>query len=134
MNLFIPHHDAGRAGFFSSFSGRGRHDSLDVTVIPLDDLLPSIGRSRPVLIKIDAEGSEFDVLEGARRIIAASQPAIMVELNPWSASSAGRRPRDLLDLLTELGYRWFATSQSFPAPVDVLQLDLSKQTNLLARM
>ena len=134
MSLFIPHHDAGRAGFFSGFSGRARHDSLDVTVMPLDDLLPSIERSHRVLIKIDVEGSEFDVLEGARRIIAASRPAIMVELNPWSASSAGRRPRDLLDLLTGLGYRSFATSQSFPATVDVLQIDLSKQTNLLARM
>ena len=134
MSLLIPRHDTGRAGFFSGFSGRAQHHRVDVTVIPLDDLLPSIERSHRVVIKLDVEGSELDVLEGARRIIAASRPAIIVELNPWSASSAGRGPGDLLDFLTAVGYRSFATSQSFPATVDVRQMDLSKQTNLLARM
>jgi FkbM family methyltransferase len=134
MNLFIPRHDSGRAGFFSGFSGRAPHDRSDVPVMPLDDLLESIRRSHRVLLKIDVEGSEFDVLEGARKIIASARPAVMIELNPWSASSAGKRPGDLLDLLTALGYVSFATSQSFPATVTVAQIDLSKQTNILALM
>lgn len=134
MNLLIPRHDSGRAGFFSGFSGRARHDRSDVSVMPLDNLLQSIGGSHRVLLKIDVEGSEFDVLEGARRVIASTRPAVMIELNPWSAAEAGKRPGDLLDFLTGLGYRSFTTSQSFPATVAVSQIDLSKQTNILALM
>jgi FkbM family methyltransferase len=134
MQLLIPHHDSGRAGFFTAFSGRTRHQRLDVNVIPLDDLLPSTLHSERVLLKIDVEGSELDVIEGARRLIGARRPAIMVELNPWSASAAGRGTGDLLRLLMALGYSSFATSQSFPATVDIPEMDLSKQTNILALM
>jgi FkbM family methyltransferase len=134
MQLLIPHDDSGRAGFFSGFSGQTRHRRLDVNVMPLDDLLPSIEHSERVFLKIDVEGSEFDVIEGARRMIAARRPAMMIELNPWSAQSAGRRPGDLIELLMTLGYSSFATPQSFPATEDVPRIDLSKQTNILALM
>jgi hypothetical protein len=102
--------------------------------MPLVELLESIEGARRMLLKVDVEGSEFDVLEGARKIIAARRPAIMIEINQWSASSAGKSPGELLDLLTALGYKSFATSQSFPATLDISQIDLSKQTNVLARM
>jgi FkbM family methyltransferase len=134
MKLLVPQNDSGRAGFFKGFSGRARHTHSDVTVMPLDELLESIDGSRRMLLKVDVEGSEFDVLEGARKIIAARRPAIMIEINQWSASSAGKSPGELLDLLTALGYKSFATSQSFPATLDISQIDLSKQTNVLARM
>ena len=42
-----------------------------------------IAEGRPVdLIKIDVEGREFEVLLGARRVLAESRPAILIEIQP----------------------------------------------------
>jgi hypothetical protein len=66
-----------------------------VQVIPLDQLaLPSVS-----LIKIDVEGMEHGVLEGARETIRLQRPVLFVENNKKEKSA------DLLHLLFELGYR-----------------------------
>ncbi len=46
-------------------------------IVPVDDL---IGDGRCDMIKIDAEGMEFDVLDGARGLIAREKPLIWVEV------------------------------------------------------
>jgi FkbM family methyltransferase len=64
-----------------SVSNRGatrlvRNAAGQVRSSPLDDLIAG-----PVdFIKIDVEGMELDVLAGARRIVAASRPRIMIEV------------------------------------------------------
>jgi FkbM family methyltransferase len=133
MQLLVPHHDSGRAGFLGGFSGRSRHHRTDVEIIPLDNILGSVGEAGRLLVKIDVEGSEFDVLEGARELIARKHPTLMIELNPWSLRAAGKQPADLLELLAAMGYQSFATSESFPATVPVGAIDLRRQTNILAR-
>lgn len=52
-------------------------DNGDINVKTLDDLM---GDDRVDFIKIDAEGMELDVLEGAARIIARDRPVIWVEV------------------------------------------------------
>jgi len=48
-----------------------------VDVIPLDDL-----QLRPDIIKIDAEGFDFEVLTGLKGTIAAHRPHVLVEYSP----------------------------------------------------
>lgn len=52
-------------------------DQGEISVVSIDDY---IDKSRDVvLLKIDVEGLELSVLEGARRVIARSKPTIFVE-------------------------------------------------------
>jgi FkbM family methyltransferase len=55
---------------------------------------------RVSFIKIDAEGAEFDVLSGARALLASDQPIVLCEI------SGGRPPaeRDVFALMRQLDY------------------------------
>ena len=55
------------------------------------------------LVKVDVEGAELDVLQGATRIVADGIPLI-VELAPACQIAAGRQPRDLIEFLLSVGY------------------------------
>jgi FkbM family methyltransferase len=74
-----------------------------VPVVALDGL----DLKRPVrLIKMDVEGAEPQVLEGARRILAEDRPAILSELHPTQLERAsGTTAAGYLQSLTALGYR-----------------------------
>lgn len=51
-------------------------DIFDVETVRLDDL----GLPDPAFIKIDVEGHELAVLEGAERLLARARPALLLEL------------------------------------------------------
>lgn len=132
--LLVPADDTGRSGMFPAFSGKGRHSSVPVEVITLDSLLSEHAISGRLFIKIDVEGSELRVLAGARRMITAHEPVMMVELNPWSAAAANGSTSALVDMLATLGYRKFSTATSFPRQLQRSDLPMEGQHNLLAMM
>jgi FkbM family methyltransferase len=128
-DLLIPEDDSGRAGFFAGFSGQRKHASQRVPVTTLDWILRDVPRTGPCLIKIDVEGSEMDVLAGALRSIEELKPAIIIELNPWSAAAAGRTTHDVLERLVSLGYNRFSESSSYPLTGEI---PTEKQVNVIA--
>ena len=70
-----------RDASWSHLADRGRHkatrEERDVEVVRLDDLdLPP-----PDLVKIDVEGSEVAVLDGAARVLREHRPVLVVELH-----------------------------------------------------
>lgn len=89
----IPVYERGNLGNVGSFAwGAGG----DATLLRrLDDY----GLRGVRLMKIDVEGMEVDVLEGARGTIAAERPVLYVENNVADRSTA------LIDRLFDLGYR-----------------------------
>jgi FkbM family methyltransferase len=76
--------------------------SLEVDVVPLDELVPG-----PLdVLKIDVEGAELQVLEGARRLLADSpRLRVLVEWNPTRLAIAGHQPLELLERLRAAGLR-----------------------------
>jgi len=82
-----------------------RTETITVAVERLDDVLPA--DYAPTLIKIDVEGAELGVLEGARATLAAHHPLIVFEHGLGSADHYGTTPHALHDLLTALDYRVF---------------------------
>jgi len=83
-----------------------RVTTISVPTRRLDDALPP--GYVPALIKIDVEGAELQVLEGARRTLAAHRPTLVLEHGLGSADHYGTRPEQLHDLLVAgLGYRIF---------------------------
>lgn len=64
----------------------------------------------PNVIKIDTEGSEIWVCQGARRILAQSRPALIIATHPaWLPR--GQRIDDLFTLLSGYGYRVAASDR-----------------------
>jgi precorrin-6B methylase 2 len=59
----------------------GRSVDLDGKVVSIDQLVFDRGVRRPQFLKIDVEGSELDVLHGARRLLAESRPRLLVEVH-----------------------------------------------------
>jgi FkbM family methyltransferase len=73
-----------------------------VPIVALDDIdLP-----RPVaFVKMDVEGAEPFVVEGARRLLATDRPTILSEIHVAQlAAVAGRTPADFVAALASLGY------------------------------
>lgn len=70
-------------------------------LVPLDDVWRDEGRPRVDAIKIDVEGAESDVLAGARDLLTAHHPLLIVEAPTESAA------RTVTSDLTPYGYRRF---------------------------
>jgi len=71
---------------------------IPVRTVALDGLLAAGKITAPAMMKIDVEGAELQVLKGARRLLAASRPALFIEIH---SRPLGRECRDFL---VPLGY------------------------------
>jgi FkbM family methyltransferase len=78
---------------------------ITVPMVTLDDTLAG----RPIdVIKVDVEGFEQQVLEGARRILTNQRGrprAILVEVHPFAWPESGTTSASFLGLLDEMSYR-----------------------------
>ena len=54
---------------------------ITVSVRKLDTVIDEVGLPKPDFIKMDVEGAEVDVLEGASRTIAIARPLFLIELH-----------------------------------------------------
>jgi FkbM family methyltransferase len=84
---------------------------IDVEVSTLD---AEIADMKPSIIKIDVEGAEGAVLEGARSVLARARPIVIFEHVPDAAALYGGVLEAPWDLLTELGYRIFSVTGDGP--------------------
>jgi len=75
---------------------------------------------RPDVIKIDVEGAEFAVLEGARDILAEARPLLVVSVHPQHLAALGRDVNELHALAAASGY---TVSDTDGNPVETFQLD-----------
>lgn len=75
-----------------------------VAVRPLDALVREAGIARLDLIKIDVEGFEWPVLQGARSTIAKFRPPIIFEFDANYAPRGGGTPELLWDFFAGQGY------------------------------
>jgi len=89
-------------------------ESFEVPVTTLDALLA--GR-RPRVIKIDVEGTELDVLRGARQTIATARPIVLFEHQPVSDEGAAQS-RAIHELFTAASYRLFDVDGDGPLDTD----------------
>ena len=58
----------------------------EVRSVRLDDLLPELGidiRDKRLCIKMDVEGAELNVLEGAQNLLKNKNISILMETHPW---------------------------------------------------
>jgi FkbM family methyltransferase len=83
----------------------------------LDDVLEREGGAAPDVIKMDVEGAEFAVLQGARRLLEARRPLLLLELSDAALRQQGSSAAEVLTLLRGLGYVIFTFSPVTGRPV-----------------
>jgi FkbM family methyltransferase len=81
------------------YPGREEVEMLTVRVEDLDSALPD--GYVPSLIKIDVEGAEREVLEGAIDTIRTHQPIVVLEHGRGAAPYYDTRPADIFELLCD---------------------------------
>lgn len=80
--------------------------SASVRVVRLDDDARDAGLPAPDLMKIDVEGMELAVLQGAAGLLKA-HPALYIELHGSDAENKRANARAVIDFLRAHGYRKF---------------------------
>ena len=78
-----------------------------VKVVNIDDWFKTSGLSKIDVIKLDIEGSEFDVLKGMKKVLQKQKPILIVEVNPVTLSMFNLKPSDICDYLKQLNFEGF---------------------------
>lgn len=107
---------AGIADGHASLSDQGRSDftTVECPVRRLDDVLDEARAGAVSFVKMDVEGAERSVLEGAGRLLARSAPPIwLVEMARATTRTFGYGPDALVDLLRSAArYRFFSVDEA----------------------
>lgn len=83
----------------SAYGIRGSQESISVPVLSIDRYVKR-GGLRPHLIKIDVEGAELSVLQGARQMLLEISPVVIVEVHGRGGDHEGA----VLAFLKACGY------------------------------
>jgi FkbM family methyltransferase len=81
---------------------------VSVPVTTLDGLCEPDGLDRLDFVKIDVEGAELGVLQGAEQVIAKFRPALLVEIEARHTARYDYGPQDVADWLARRGYTMYA--------------------------
>ncbi len=83
----------------------------------LDSCLEAAGVERVDFVKIDVDGHEMEVLQGAQSMLRNFRPKIMIELAPYVHQEKPGEFDDLVNSITALGYGLYnmATGRALPS-------------------
>lgn len=128
MDFFMDEHEGSNANSLVNRPDKTRR-AHKTTVHRLDTFVSSLNPGHLDLIKIDAEGSELDVLKGAAETIRRFRPRMILAIHPSLIKNNHHNIGDIFDLVTELGYTVFYRSalldrQSFIANPDFFDVHL----------
>ncbi|MFL6193998.1 MAG: FkbM family methyltransferase [Thermoanaerobaculia bacterium] len=84
----------------------GEPGTVEIPVRTLDALCGELGL-HPDLMKIDVEGYEIAVLQGAARVLREDRPVLFLEVHPQRIEELGGSMAELAGLLADHGYEVF---------------------------
>ena len=83
--------------------------TVRASVRRLDDVLAELDVTKVDFIKLDVEGAELSVLNGAMKLLQSeSRPAILAEVQDLRTLPWGYAAREIIQFLIRMDYRWFA--------------------------
>lgn len=90
-----------------------KHSLVRVRTVTLNDYFADPGIAKPDLIKIDVEGAELQVLEGASSLLTSPQaPTLIVEYGPANAAGFGYKALEILEFLRQMQYTIYEFRQN----------------------
>ena len=100
---FMYYRDSPALSSFQERTRWGKHDivKLEVETKRLDDIIPE--NVSVDLIKIDVEGAELLVLQGARNTLNRNKPIVLFEAGLGAADENNPTPEQLFDFFTDCG-------------------------------
>ena len=109
--LYVPANDIYDIPNYRSTNAASLHQGLAPTtteevieLITLDDYVQQQHLTQVDLIKIDVEGAEPGVLEGARALLARFHPQVLMEINTRALKQGGKTPADIFAFWQEQNY------------------------------
>jgi FkbM family methyltransferase len=109
-----------------------RTEAIRVGVERLDDVLWRLEVDAVDFIKLDAEGAELSVLQGARELLrGTSRPVILAEVQDIRTQPWGYRAAEIVGFLAAENYCWFSLRADGSLQPAVMDLD-SYDANLVA--
>lgn len=127
LDLYIgPRMNTGAASLSKrqAVEAGGSGSSYRVKVLPLDDIVRASGLSAVHVIKVDTEGAETMIIQGAQETLGRFQPTLVLETVDHHLRNMGSSLEELEDLLRRLGYQ-----KSRELPTDTQWVFASSPTN-----
>ncbi len=111
----------------------GRPTSIvDVDTVSLDDYVLQNAIERVDLIKLDVEGAELRVVNGARKLFASEPgPVVVCEFADCTAQAFGYKASALRDYLGTFGYEFYRWNLRERRLVEELSIDFKHYANLI---
>ena len=100
--------------------GQERREGQEKTIecITLDDFVAEQKIDRLAFVKIDVEGFELPVLQGAHQVLAKLRPAVVFEYDPAYVGRSGGSSDDLMRCWADADYELFMLDRRRPpAPI-----------------
>jgi len=104
LTLYL--NDKQNRGDHRIWDNTGARVKTTVDVVTLDEYLSCLDEHID-FIKMDVQGAEAGVIEGAERILDEDGPMILMEFWPWGLRQAGHDPIDMINGLVRHGYSIF---------------------------
>jgi FkbM family methyltransferase len=98
--------------------------------IPLDLWVDKFQIDALDFIKIDVEGYEYLVLDGAKKTLQTFQPIVMFELNELTLTLSKRKVDEYLHFAKKFGYNVFGLQYGFKS--ELLKIKSKEQVNLVS--
>lgn len=91
----------------TSWGGLSSDGDVEVTTRPLDDVLADQGVTKVDFLKIDVEGGEPDVIEGAQKLLESPdfKGPVLIEINELRLGERGHSGDSVIKSLTSKGFR-----------------------------
>jgi len=108
--------DSGNGHVMEASAGL-RADTVSVEARPLDAVVAEAGLARVDLIKVDVEGYEWPVLQGAAQTLARFRPHVVFEFDAAYTSRGGGGAAAIGDFFRNHRYRLFAVGRNWLEPL-----------------
>ena len=107
-------------------------ETIRVGVGRLDDAMRTLGVAEVDFLKLDAEGAELSVLEGAGELLRGpSRPVVLAEVQEVRTRPWGYRAGEIIEFLARENYCWFAVKADGSLRLAATDVD-SYNANLVA--